>query len=48
MQVLQMAGVWQGRSFDAPAKAVQTTSPADVALADSRLAGVPSLEVSHV
>lgn len=48
MQVLQMAGVWQGRSFDAPAKAAQSTAPADAALADSRLAGVPSLEVSHV
>jgi spheroidene monooxygenase len=48
MQVLQMAGVWQGRSFDAPAKAVQSTAPADAALSDSRLAGVPSLEVSHV
>jgi len=48
MQVLQMAGVWQGRSFDAPAKSAQSTAPADAALADSRLAGVPSLEVSHV
>ena len=48
MQVLQMAGVWQGRSFDAPAKSALSTAPADAALADSRLAGVPSLEVSHV
>lgn len=48
MQVLQMAGIWQGRSFDAPAKAVQSTAPADAALSNSRLAGVPSLEVSHV
>jgi hypothetical protein len=47
MQVLQMAGVWQGRSFDAPAMAVQTPAPVDAAQAGSRLAGVPSLEVSH-
>ena len=48
MQVMQMAGVWQGRSFDAPANSVQSTAPADAAPSDSRLAGVPSLEVSHV
>ena len=43
MQVLQMAGVWQGRSFDAPASAVQRAAPAD-----ATLVGVPSQEVSHV
>ena len=48
MQVLQMAGAWQGRSFDAPATAVQSTASTDAALAGSRLAGVPILEVSHV
>lgn len=48
MQVLQMAGVWQGRSFDAPALAVQNTTPADAAPAGSHLSAVPGLEVSHV
>ena len=43
MQVLQMAGVWQGRSFDAPASAAQRAAPAD-----ATLVGVPSQEVSHV
>ncbi len=48
MQVLQMAGVWQGRSFDAPILAAHSTAPADAPLAGNRLAGVPSLEASHV
>jgi spheroidene monooxygenase len=48
MQVLQMAGVWQGRSLDAPALAAHSTAPADAPLAGNRLAGVPSLEASHV
>ncbi len=48
MQVLQMAGVWQGRSFDAPILTVQSTAPADAPLVGSHLAGVPSLEASHV
>ena len=48
MQVLQMAGVWQGRSFDAPILTVQRTAPADAPLVGNRLAGVPSLEASHV
>jgi hypothetical protein len=48
MQVLQMAGVWQGRSFDAPALAVQGTAPADVVMDGSRQSVSPSLEVSHV
>jgi spheroidene monooxygenase len=48
MQVLQMAGVWQGRSFDAPALAAHSTAPTDAPLADNRLTGVPSLEASHV
>jgi spheroidene monooxygenase len=43
MQVLQMAGVWQGRSFDAPVSAAQRAAPADASLV-----GVPSQEVSHV
>jgi spheroidene monooxygenase len=48
MQVLQMAGVWQGRSFDAPILTVQSTASADAPLVGNRLAGVPSLEASHV
>ncbi len=48
MQVLQMAGVWQGRSFDAPALAVQSTAVADPSPIGTHLAGVPSLEASHV
>ncbi len=48
MQVLQMAGDWQGRCFDAPALAVQGTAAADVAMDGSRQAASPSLEVSHV
>lgn len=48
MQVLQMAGVWQGRHYDAPALAVHSNAPADSALAVSRQDGVPSMEVSHV
>ncbi|WP_295503027.1 hypothetical protein [Limnohabitans sp. Rim8] len=46
MQVLQMAGVWQGRSFDATA--LTATLPTNAAQTSSHLAGVPSLEVSHV
>ena len=48
MQVLQMAGVWQGRSFDAPILTVQSTASANAPLVGNRLAGVPSLEASHV
>jgi spheroidene monooxygenase len=48
MQVLQMAGVWQGRSFDSPTLTVQSTALADAPLGGTHLAGVPSLEVSHV
>ena len=48
MQVLQMAGVWQGRSFDAPILTVQSKAPAEAPLAGTHLAGVPSLEASHV
>ena len=48
MQVLQMAGVWQGRSFDAPILAAHNTAPADAPLAGDCLTGVPSLEASHV
>lgn len=48
MQVLQMAGVWQGRHYDAPALAVHSNASADSALAVSRQDGVPSMEVSHV
>ena len=48
MQVLHMAGVWQGRSFDAPALAAHSMAPTDAPLVGNRLAGVPSLEVSHV
>jgi hypothetical protein len=48
MQVLQMAGVWQGRSFDAPILAAHSTAPADAPLVGTHLAGVPSLEASHV
>jgi spheroidene monooxygenase len=48
MQVLQMAGVWQGRSFDSPTLTVQSTAQADAPLGGTHLAGVPSLEVSHV
>ena len=48
MQVLQMAGVWQGRSFDAPVLTAPSTVPADAPLVGNRLAGVPSLEASHV
>ena len=48
MQVLQMAGVWQGRSFDAPILTVQSMDSADAPLVGNRLAGVPSLEASHV
>jgi spheroidene monooxygenase len=48
MQVLQMAGVWQGRSFDAPALAEPSMAPTDPPLVGHRLAGVPSLEASHV
>ncbi len=48
MQVLQMAGVWQGRSFDAPALAVQAPAPADAAQAGSHLVSASSLEDSHV
>jgi hypothetical protein len=47
MQVLQMAGVWQGRSYDAPAIAVQSTVHTDAVQAGTRLTGLPSLEVSH-
>jgi spheroidene monooxygenase len=47
MQVLQMAGVWQGRSFDAPILTVQSMASADAPLVGNRLAGVPSLEASH-
>jgi spheroidene monooxygenase len=43
MQVLQMAGVWQGRSFDAPASAAHRAAPAD-----ATLVGVPRQYVSHV
>jgi hypothetical protein len=46
MQVLQMAGAWQGRSFDATA--LTATLPTNAAQTSSHLAGVPSLEVSHV
>ncbi|WP_295549945.1 hypothetical protein [Limnohabitans sp. Rim8] len=46
MQVLQMAGAWQGRSFDATA--LTATLPTNAAQTSSQLAGVPSLEVSHV
>lgn len=42
MQVLQMAGVWQGRNFDATPMASPMTSPVD-----ARLAAVPNLEVIH-
>jgi spheroidene monooxygenase len=48
MQVLQMAGVWQGRSFDAPILTVQSKAPAEAPLSGTHLAGVPSLEASHV
>lgn len=48
MQVLHMAGVWQGRSFDASALAAHSMAPTDAPLVGNRLAGVPSLEVSHV
>jgi hypothetical protein len=48
MQVLQMAGVWQGRSFDAPVLTAHSMAPADAPLAGNRLAGVSSLEASHV
>ena len=48
MQVLQMAGVWQGRSFEVPILAVQSTAPADAPLVGTHLAGVPILDVSHV
>jgi len=48
MQVLQMAGVWQGRHYDAPALPVHSEAPADSALACSRPVGLPSMEVSHV
>jgi spheroidene monooxygenase len=48
MQVLQMAGVWQGRNFDAPALTAPSTAQADAPLVGNRLAGVPSLEASHV
>jgi spheroidene monooxygenase len=48
MQVLQMAGVWQGRSFDAPVLAAQNSAQEDAPLVGHRLAGVPSLEASHV
>ena len=48
MQVLQMAGIWQGRSFDAPPVTVQSSAQDLAALAGRRLAGVPNLEVSHV
>ena len=48
MQVLQMAGVWQGRSFDAPVKTVQSPTHTDSEQSGSCLVGVPNLEVSHV
>jgi spheroidene monooxygenase len=48
MQVLQMAGVWQGRSFDSPTLTVQSAAPADAPLVGTHLAGVPILDVSHV
>ena len=48
MQVLQMAGVWQGRSFDSPTLTVQSTALADAPLVGTHLAGVPILDVSHV
>ena len=48
MQVLYMAGAWQGRSFDAPALAAHSMAPTDAPLVGNRLAGVPSLEASHV
>lgn len=48
MQVLRMAGVWQGRSFDAPALAAQNTTPVDASPAGGRLSALPGLEVSHV
>lgn len=43
MQVLEMAGVWQGQSFDAPAVVVPNTVQAG-----NRLGRVPDLETSHV
>lgn len=48
MQVLQMAGIWQGRSFDAPPVSLPSTTQDPAALAGRRLVGVPGLEVSHV
>jgi spheroidene monooxygenase len=48
MQVLQMAGVWQGRSFEVPILAAHSTAPAEAPLVGTHLAGVPSLEASHV
>jgi spheroidene monooxygenase len=48
MQVLHMAGVWQGRNFDAPVLAAPSTASSEAPLVGNRLAGVPSLEASHV
>lgn len=48
MQVLQMAGVWQGRSFDAGIFAVEPKANAGKAPDPSLLPGKPSLEASHV
>ena len=48
MQVLQMAGVWHGRSFDVPALAVQSPASADPVGSGSRPNGVMTPELSHV